>query len=137
MAGARDLADRLAQLAGLPSRITAAVADGINAELEEQFASGVNAYGNPWAPLLPQTVRRKGGDSRILLRTDALAAATAAHPSGGAGITIQSLDYGKFHQSGTKHMVARKILPDGKALPPSWQAVIAECAKAAFTKAMR
>ncbi len=137
MSGFSDLADRLAQLVGLPSRIVGEVADGINTELRSEFESGANAYGNAWAPLLPQTVARKRGDSRPLRRTDGLMNQTVARPTSGAGIDITSLDFGTFHQGGTVHMVPRKILPDGSAQPPSWQRVI-ETAKAnAFTRAMR
>ena len=137
MAGFRDLADRLAELEGLPSRITSEVAGAINAEIGKQFADGNNAYGNAWKPLLPQTVKRKGGDARILRRTDALSEATRATPTSGSGIEIESLDYGSFHQSGTKRMVARKILPDGSALPKSWSDAIAEAASRAFAKVKR
>ncbi len=132
MAGFRDLADRLAELEDIPSRIAAEVADEINESLINEFDSGVNAYGNAWKPLLPQTVRRKRGDARILRRTDALSAATRAVPTSGAGIEIQSLDYGSFHQNGTKRMVARKILPDGSTLPPAWSDAIEGAMARAF-----
>ncbi len=137
MAGLRDLADRLAQLEGIPSRIAGEVAAKISASLQSQFDGGVNAYGNAWKPLLPQTVRRKGGDSRILRRTDALSAATVAKPTAGAGIEISTLDYGRFHQTGTKHMVARKILPDGSALPKPWSEAIQEASDNAFSKVLK
>jgi len=137
MAGARDLADRLAQLAKIPSRIAAAVADKITEALREEFDSGSNAYGNPWKPLLPQTIRRKRGDARILRRTDALSAATVAKPRGGAGVEITSLDYGSFHQSGTKNMVARKIMPDGSALPPAWSKAIQSALDEEFEKVLK
>lgn len=136
MPGFAALADRLAELATVPSRIAAPVAEGINAELQREFAQGSNAYGTPWKPLLPTTVRRKGGDTRILMRTDALANETVARPMSSAGVEIVSLDYGTFHQGGTKHMVPRKILPDGQDLPKSWERVIDREVAAAFAKAM-
>jgi len=137
MAGFRDLADRLAELEGIPSRITTEVAGVIDASLRDQFDSGVNAYGNPWKPLLPQTVRRKRGDARILRRTDALSSETRATPTSGAGIEITSIDYGSLHQSGTKNMVARKILPDGSALPKPWTEAIADATHRAFVKVLK
>jgi len=137
MAGFRDLAERLEELQGIPSRITGEVADAINEEIGGQFAGGHNAYGTPWKPLLPQTVRRKRGDARILRRTDALSAETRAVPMQGAGIEITSLDYGTFHQSGTKRMVARKILPDGTALPKAWTEAIEDATDRAFSKVLK
>lgn len=135
MAGFRDLADRLAQLAKVASRVATPVAARISVSLADQFRNAVNAYGNPWKALLPQTVRRKRGDARILMRTDALAAETVATPiSGGAGVEITSLDYGNFHQTGTKRMVARKILPDGTSLPPVWTEAIQDSLDAEFSK---
>jgi len=137
MAGARDLADRLAQLAEIPSRIAAKVAEEITESLADEFDSGMNSYGTPWKPLLPQTVRRKKGDARILRRTDALSAATIARPMGGAGVEIVSLDHGNFHQTGTKHMVARKILPDGGTLPRPWAEAIQSALDQEFAKVVK
>lgn len=137
MAGFRDLADRLDQLAAIPSRIASEVADTINDSLSGQFDEGVNAYGNAWKPLLPQTVKRKRGDARILRREDDLSAATRAVPTSGAGIEIVSLDYGTFHQSGTRHMVARKILPDGSSLPKPWEEAIRDASARAFGKVLK
>jgi hypothetical protein len=137
MAGFADLADRLSELEDLPSRITREVADEITEEIRTQFDAGTDPYGAPWAPLLPQTVRRKAGDRRILRRTDALSSQTVARPTSGSGIEITSLEYGQRHQGGTKHMVARPVLPDGAELPESWQEIIETATEKAFKKAMR
>jgi phage gpG-like protein len=131
VAGIQDLIARLNELRKMPSRITKAVAARIDEELKAQFERSVNAYGNPWKPLLPQTVRRKFGDARILRRTDELSQGIAAKAASGSGIEITAPAYGQFHQTGTKFMAARKLFPDGKALPPAWRAIIAdEMAKA-------
>lgn len=133
----RKLQERLDELSEIPSRIAAEVAEGISEELQGQFAGGYNAYGNPWEPLQPSTVKRKRGDTRILMRSDELAAETLARPTAGAGIEIASLPYGRFHQSGTVDMVARKILPDGNALPPSWQKRIQDALSDHFGRVLR
>jgi hypothetical protein len=137
MSGFADLAATLAELDDIPSRIAGEVADGINEEIRQQFDSGTDPYGAPWGPLLPQTVRRKGGDRRILRRADALSVETVARPTAGAGVEISSVDYGGRHQGGTKHMIARPILPDEGELPESWQEVIEKATEKAFKKAMR
>lgn len=137
MAGLRDLAARMKDLEGIPSRIAKRVSADINEELTNEFEQGVNAYGNAWKPLLPQTIRRKGGDDRILRRTDELSSKTRARPTAGAGIEIETLDYNEKHQTGTKHMAARKVLPDGSALPRSWQESIKNATSEEFGKAMK
>lgn len=126
MAGFSDLADRLAQLKKVPARAAKAAAAAIQDLIKDEFDGSHNAYGNAWAPLLPQTVRRKGGDARILRATDALSSSPSVKATSGAGIEISIDDIGRFHQTGTKFMVARKILPDGSTLPPSWQAAISD-----------
>lgn len=136
MAGFADLADRLAELEDIPSRIAGEVADGINEEIRQQFDAGTDAYGRPWKPLLPQTVRRKRGDTRILRRTDALSGETVARPTSGAGIEITSLDYGGVHQAGAT-LAKRAILPDGSDLPKSWEAIIETASDNAFAKVMK
>jgi Phage virion morphogenesis family len=137
MTGLSDLAARLAELEAIPSRIAKDVADRIEALIAEEFASEHDAYGRPWAPLLPQTVRRKRGDTRILKDTGALAGATQVRATAGAGIEITSIETGQYHQTGTKHMVPRKILPDGSDLPLSWEQAISDATDAAFNRVLK
>ncbi len=136
MSSFEDLAATLAELEDIPSRIAGEVADGITEEIRTQFDAGLDAYGRPWEPLLPSTVKRKKGDRRILRRTDVLSSETVARPTAGAGIEITSVDYGVFHQGGTVNMVPRPILPDEGELPEAWQEVIQKASDNAFKKAM-
>ncbi len=129
--GFKDLADTLAELEDIPSRIAGEVALGITEELRLQFDQGVDPYGKPWAPLLPQTVRRKGGDRRILRRSDTMSSETVARATSGAGIEISSVEYGQYHQT------SRKILPDEGELPETWQDLIGSAADKAFSKVMK
>lgn len=137
MAGIQDLLNRLQQLSKVPSRITKAVATRLDYELKMQFIRGVNAYGNAWKALLPQTVKRKGGDARILRRTDTLSSAVGAKAASGSGIEFTLPDPAEKHQSGTRNMVARKLMPDGKALPPRWSDIIREEMRRAFDEASK
>ncbi len=137
MSGFDDLASNLGELRGLPSRISREVASGISAKISEQFDAETDPYGNPWSPLLESTVRRKRGDTRILRRTDVMAGNTIARPSSGAGVLLESEDYGQYHQSGTPDMVARTIFPDGEELPDEWQEIIEDATDRAFGDAMR
>lgn len=137
MSGFDDLVSTLAELEDIPSRIASEVSDGINDLIADQFAAGTDPYGAAWAPLLPSTVKRKRGDRRILRRTDTLSSETRAKPSAGAGVEIDSIDVGQFHQVGTVNMTDRKVLPDSGELPESWQEVIETAAEKAFRKVLR
>lgn len=132
----QDLADTLSELEDLPSRIVGEVSSEINELIGDQFDQGVDPYGAPWAPLLASTVRRKGGDRRILRRTDALSSETIARPMSGAGIEITSLSYGGVHQAG-ETLTKRAVLPDEGELPDAWQDVIEKATTNAFAKVMR
>lgn len=136
MPGMAALAERLAELEDIPSRIAGEVADGITEELRQQFDGGHDPYGNAWKPLKASTIKRKGGDTRILRRTDTLSSETVATPRRGAGVEITSVDYGRFHQTGTENMTARPVLPDQDELPEAWQEVIQEATDTAFRKAL-
>ncbi len=139
MAGLKDLQARLAELEDIPSRIAKEVAEGISALVADEFAGSHDPYGRPWKPLLPSTVKRKGGDSRILRRTDVLSSETTAKSASGAGVDVVSIDYGGVHQEGNPKngMVARKILPDGSDLPKAWEKIIEEASARAFAKVLK
>ena len=123
MAGWDKLAQNLEALSRIPSQISKPISEELNKLIKTQFAQGQDPYGKSWAPLMPQTSKKKG-NSNILINTGKLAASTEAVPMSGAGIELRSIDYGQFHQSGTRYMVARQILPGGDELPLAWQAAI-------------
>lgn len=125
------VADSLAELAVVPARAAAGAADSINGLLADQFAGGHDPYGDAWADLLDSTVKRKGGDTRILIRTGEAEAETKARPTSGAGIEITTKDYMSYHQTGTEHMTARPVLP-GDGLPDEWEDAINAAVEAAF-----
>lgn len=136
-----DLADRLGELASVPSRASRAAADGINEALRDQFEDGVDPYGKAWAPLAPRTLAKHGepplqgefGD-----RPGDMAEGTIARPARGAGIEIEVPFPGGIHQTGASagpwSMPARKILPEGEELPPAWDEAISEALDEAFEK---
>jgi hypothetical protein len=130
------VADSLAELSTVPARAAAAAADSINGLLAEQFAGSHDPSGEAWAELLESTVKRKGGDTRILIRTGAAEAETRARPTAGAGIEITTKDYMSYHQTGTGHMVARKVLPED-GLPEEWEDAIDSAVEDAFQKVGR
>lgn len=133
-----ELADRLGELASVPSRASAGAAEGINAALEEQFASGTDPYGNAWADLAPRTLLKHGPPP--LTETGDMRDGTFAKPSRGAGVELTVPFPGGIHQTGAKRgnwvMPARKILPEGGELPDTWKAAIDDALDEAFGKTM-
>ena len=80
------------------------------------FQKGVYPSGKPWTPLSPATVARKqrsGQGTRILIATGKM------RDSVRVVVTLKSVQLvvdfpSQFHQSGTRKMPQRQILPDGK-----------------------
>lgn len=80
-----------------------------------EFRSSMSPYGATWAPLK----YRKG---KPLVKTGAMRDGFTASPLAN-GVRFQaSVDYAIYHQTGTRSMVARPILPrSGQALPDAWR----------------
>ncbi len=108
-----QLAATMRRLGDVPSRAAPAVATELARLIDQQFSAGTDPYGKAWAALLPQTVQRKGGDKRILIRTGDMRSAVSVRPAAGGGVVITIGPYAGFHQEGTKHMARRMLLPGG------------------------
>ena len=126
----------LRELQKVPSRAAKRVEQYLNDRLQEMFDRGVDPYGNAWAPLLPSTVQRKKGDARILQRSDEMRGDTYARAASKSGINIHVGGAGYWHQTGTAHMVARRILPQF-GLPAKWRADIKRIVEEEIRKAKR
>ncbi len=137
MASFRKLSDNLAELAIVPSRISRTVSDRINDLITEQFSQGKDPYEKPWKPLKATTIRRKGGDNRILLDSNLMSEETVARPMAGSGVRISTTSYAGFHQVGTSRMVAREVLPDRSDLPLKWQKAIETAVSGEVAQVMR
>lgn len=126
----------LAKLAGVPSRAAPAVAIAIDNKLQDSFANECDAYGRPWAPLAPSTVKRKKGNSVIMYRTGASRAATHAVAAAGAGVRIATGPKMAFHLAASGTRPARPILPI-YGMPASWNAAIKSAVDAAYKRASK
>lgn len=126
-----QLQRNLGKLAAVPSRASRDASERIAELIAEEFDKAENPYGQGWAPLELSTVKRKGGDDEILVRTGDLRDTVDVHPMAGAGIAIELNDSAGYHQGGTVNMVARKILPDN-SMPTEWNDAISEACEAAF-----
>jgi phage virion morphogenesis protein len=72
---------------------------------KQRFTKQQDPSGKPWAPLQPATVREKkrlGKSSSILSRDKILAASIAFNVSGSEVRVKPSVEYGIFHQTGTR-----------------------------------
>jgi hypothetical protein len=132
------LVETIERMSQVPRRVAVIAAPEITKLLQKQFATGTDPYGRPWRPLKPATLA-KGRRPPPLTDSGAMRRGTVARaaPGGRAGIRLLvGKRYGFFHQSGTRYMAARRILPQN-GLPYAWSRVLAEASKKAFREARR
>lgn len=126
-----QLADRLADMASVPSRAAKGASERIVALIEEEFAGQHDPYGKPWKAHAEATVER-WGEHPIHDLTGDEKSGVEVRPMAGAGIAVTfDTDYTKFNEA------TRPILPQGNALPASWDAAIGEACAEAASRVMR
>ena len=132
-----QLADRLSELAAVPSAIARRVSATIDGLLEQEFAAGDDPYGDPWAPLAESTVER-GRSAPPLTDSGAMRASAHARPLAHAGVGITIDHPAAPHQTGWSGPrgagPARPILPARGELPESWDDAIAKVARDEFRR---
>lgn len=135
--GFQRLHGTLRALSEVPSRAAADASVRIAGLIDESFDAGTDPYGRAWAPLRPYTLA-KGRFPPPLTDSGAMRASVDVKPTAGAGIEVTiGTDYATFHQTGTRDMVQRQILPQSGGLAPSWREAIAAAVRAAMSKAVR
>lgn len=123
MATLEGLAAALRDLGKVPSQAARQASADIAGLIEQEFDEGLDPYGAAWEALAESTTA-KGRTPPPLTDERTLRDNTDAYPLSGAGIGITlGADYGIFHQTGTRNMPARPILPDGD-LPYAWRDMI-------------
>lgn len=96
--------------------------------IAEGFAKEQAPSGRSWAPL-------KVRAGRILQDTGRLRSSFHRKAISSVSVTIgPGVTYARFHQDGTRRMVARPMVPDGK-LPQKWSIRIERVAKEALADA--
>jgi hypothetical protein len=90
----------------------------LNRLVEEQFALGVDPWGRSWADLKESTTK-KGRTPPPLTASGKMRSKAQAIP-GVKGITEKIPSPAGFHQTGTKKMESRPLVPHGNVLPPRW-----------------
>lgn len=127
----------LDDLSQLPRKVAVEAAPQINALIQKQFAGGFDPYGRKWKGLAAST-KKRGRKNPPLTASGKLKKGTKTSPlSGGrAGLRIVvGRSYGIFHQTGTKHMPARKILPE-RGMPKTWSDILVQSAQKVARQAL-
>jgi hypothetical protein len=127
-----DLLRIVEMLSDVPARTAAIASPQLDRLVRQQFANGTDPYGRPWAPLKPATLAR-GRRPPPLTASGRLAAGTGVkvRPGKRAGLVFKiGAPYGTFHQTGTRYMQARRILPQ-QGLPREWRRILTDASRAA------
>lgn len=96
------------------------------ADTQLNFKLGADPDGEPWAPLEPATLKKKGrGANPQPLRNTGILAASLAAGGGQFSVSTETataiewgtaVEYGVFHQLGTRNMAQRRFLGVGARL---------------------
>jgi uncharacterized protein YlxW (UPF0749 family) len=124
------------QLADVPATAAREAAKAIEHLADSEFDLERDPYDRPWQTLAESTLERKGGDTRILQRSDVMRGTLAVLPMRGAGLSVTIDSPAEFHQIGTKNMPKRMILPDNRGIPATWRDAITDAADAAFERTL-
>jgi hypothetical protein len=127
-----DLIRIVEMLSDVPARTAAIAAPKLDRLVQQQFANGADPYGRPWAPLKAATIAR-GRRPPPLTDTRKLRDGTGVkvRPGKRAGLVMRiGASYGAFHQTGTRYMTARRIMPQ-HGLPREWRAVLVDASRKA------
>ena len=133
MADFADLQRVIRALAKVPSAVASDASESIDGLIRDQFAAGVDPYGEAWADLADAT-KAKGRSPPPLTDTGEMLGGIEVRPLQGAGISVTVPDPGVHHQYGTANMPQRAIYPN-HGMPDTWQRAIADAADAAFDRA--
>jgi hypothetical protein len=111
--------------AAIPRELAKALAPKIDARLQTMFATGTDPYGRPWEPLKASTIKRKGGNSTILVRDNNLAPGTYAIATGGR-LVITIGPAGQYAQDGDPGTREPRMVAPAHGMPKTWNQDMAE-----------
>jgi phage gpG-like protein len=96
--------------------------------VKDGFRDETDPYGKKWA-----RKKKKNGRKILSGKTSRLKGGWHYKRADKGGFTISpSVDYAAYHQTGTRRMVARKMVPDSRGLPREWSKKLEEVAKEAL-----
>ena len=100
------------------------VADEVLTLIDKGFRETVDPYGKRWAP------KKRENGMPTLQHTSRMRRSYFARVVGSRIVVKNATPYAGYHQDGTKHMVARKTVPDRSAIPRNWEKPLREAARA-------
>lgn len=135
--GLQRLNGTLRALADVPSQASRDAAERIAEMIDDALDAGLDPYGRPFAPLMASTIERHPGrGAPPLTDTGAMRSSVRVTPKAGAGLDITIDKPANFHNTGTKHMAQRQIIPQSGGIAPSWREAIAESVSDNIKKAL-
>lgn len=144
MASLNALIARIERLATaeLKSRVAKKAQAAIHGALIAEFVGERDPYGERWAPRKKATgwaVRAFGliDDGHKLLDKSGKMIDSITSRASNDGAIIKLRGYAKFHQTGTRNMVARKLFPENSRGLGLWSAPVNEAATAAVRELAR
>ncbi|MEZ4376216.1 MAG: phage virion morphogenesis protein [Polyangiaceae bacterium] len=121
LGGTRDARGRYLQTSPLKRALTANLSETLLDLVREGFEKQRDPSGSRWA------ATERGG--RILQDTGRLRNSWHRRAGNSQFTVSSSVKYGSFHQSGARHLKARKMVPDGE-LPAHWGHALNDTAQA-------
>lgn len=119
------LRGNLARLAGVPARLAQRGAVRITKIIRANTGAGLDAYGEPFAPLAASTLAR-GRHPPPMTDTGHSLSETRATPLRGSGIAVVLGGAYMHHVRSTANRPVRSVIPERSALPASWSAALRE-----------
>lgn len=104
--------------------VAAKLEAAINGVIQAEYDQGRGPDGSTWAS-------KADGAASHLQKTGAMRSGTQV-VRGVKGVTVTVPKPGGFHQSGTKRMPARPLVPEGEPLPSSWAKAAEDAAREAI-----
>lgn len=120
------LSGRIRSMGRVPALVSSAAAKVIEEDMRQTYAAEQNPYGTAWA----QRVREPKDGHPILFDTGKLEGSRKVTVSKNVIFTKYTDYKSVFHQSGTKNMKQRLMLPTvARGLPARWKKAIASMFK--------
>jgi len=106
-------------------------------ETERLIADGFKNEKSPYGRKWPARKDPRSGSHPILDKSGRLKRSwSVKHEEPRILIRTTGVDYAKYHQSGTRRMPARRMIPEGK-LPPKWAKLIGARVARALSEMLR
>lgn len=111
----RELDDATGRLADL-TPVMQVIAEDVKTLIDDSFEESRKPNGRPWAPLAPETVkRRRNNSNKPLIDTGVLRNSINARPGPRSVRFGTNVPYAEWHQFGTESIIARPFFPVDEA----------------------